>query len=492
MSAIKIENLSFSYYGYSKPIFDKVNFNFDTNWKIGLIGRNGIGKTTLFRLLLGKEEYIGNIHSSVKFMNFPPDNIDEDKLGIEIFEEFSNNEEEWKLFKELNLLRLDIDVIYRKFKTLSKGEQTKLLLAILFTIDRGFLLIDEPTNHLDIDGRRKVAEYLKSKSGFLLISHDRKFLDECIDYVISINKNSIDVESGNFSSWYQNKQRKDKFEIDKNEKLKKDIRRLKEAARQSKLWSDKVEKTKNGLRVSGIKPDKGAIGHKAAKMMKRSKNLENRQNKAVEEKVRLLKDIDSKEELILRKLIFHKNIFMKANNLSCSYMNKKVFDSLNFEIKQGDRIALQGKNGCGKSTLIKLIMGEDIDHTGEVNIANNLKISYIRQDISNLQGSLNKYIRSQDIDQTLCKTILAKLGFSKELFDLDISSYSDGQKKKVLIASSLSKQANLYIWDEPLNYIDVISRIQIEEIILKTEPTLIFVEHDEKFIENIATKKIFL
>ena len=238
MSAIKIENLTFSYYGYVKPVFENVSFSFDTNWKTGLIGRNGIGKSTLFKLLLNQEVYQGKISKSVDFSKFPPNLSDTSKLGIELYKELISDEEEWKLFRELNMLNIDESLVYREFETLSKGEQTKILLAILFTREDGFLLIDEPTNHLDMDGRKIVSEYLKSKKGFLLISHDRDFLDGCINHVISLNRNSIDVQSGNFTSWYENKLMKDQFEISQNEKLRKDIKRLKEAARQSQIWSE--------------------------------------------------------------------------------------------------------------------------------------------------------------------------------------------------------------------------------------------------------------
>ena len=492
MSTVKIENLSFSYYAYVKPIFKNVSFAFDTNWKIGLIGRNGIGKSTLFKLLLNEETYQGKIIKDVEFIKFPPNIIDTSKSAIELYKELISDEEEWKLFRELNLLNVDENLVYREFETLSKGEQTKILLAILFIREDGFLLIDEPTNHLDMYGRKIVSEYLKSKKGFLLISHDRDFLDGCINHVISINRNSIDVQSGNFTSWYENKLMKDQFEISKNEKLKKDIKRLKEAARQCQIWSDKIENTKNGVKVSGVKPDKGRIGHKAAKMMKRSKNLENRQNKAIEEKQNLLKDIETKESLLLHPLHHHKNPLISVSDLSSFYGEKQILKNVSFEIKQGDIAAIYGSNGSGKSTLIKILLGLNHEYTGEVNLASNLAISYIPQDTSDLTGSLNEYIHKQDVDETLCKTILIKLDFSRELFEMDMKNYSDGQKKKVLIAVSLSKPAHLFVWDEPLNYIDVISRIQIEEVIREAKPTLIFVEHDKRFVENVVNKIIQL
>ena len=492
MSVIKIGNLTFSYYGYVNPIFEEVTFYFDTNWKTGLIGRNGIGKSTLFKLLLGEEEYQGEISKSVEFIKFPPDISDTTKTVIELFKELTKDVEEWRLFRELNLLDIDESLIYREFETLSKGEQTKILLAVLFTNEKDFLLIDEPTNHLDIEGRKIVSEYLKSKKGFLLISHDRDFLDGCINHVISINRSSIDVQAGNFTSWYENKMMKDSFEITQNERLKKDIKRLREASKQSKIWSDKIEKTKKGVKVSGVKPDKGYIGHQSAKMMKKSKNLENRQNKAIEAKQKLLKDIDTKESLLINCLKHHKDTLISVSNLSAYYGEKQILWSLSFEIKQGDILAVYGKNGSGKSTLIKILSGLNNNYSGEIKPASNLKISYIPQNTSDLHGRLDQYIKNMEADETLCKTILRKLDFSRDLFETDMQNYSDGQKKKVLLSISLSKPAHLFIWDEPLNYIDVISRIQIEEIIKESKPTLVLVEHDRRFVEDVANKIIYL
>ena len=492
MSVIKIENLTFSYYGYVNPIFEEVTFYFDTNWKTGLIGRNGIGKSTLFRLLLGEEEYQGEISKSVEFIKFPPDISNTSKTVIELFKELTKDVKEWRFLRELNLLDIDESLIYREFETLSKGEQTKILLAVLFTNEKDFLLIDEPTNHLDIEGRKIVSEYLKSKKGFLLISHDRDFLDGCINHVISINRSSIDVQAGNFTSWYENKMMKDSFEITQNERLKKDIKRLREASKQSKSWSDKIEKTKKGVKVSGVKPDKGYIGHQSAKMMKKSKNLENRQNKAIEAKQKLLKDIETKESLLINCLKHHKDTLISVSNLSAYYGEKQILSSLNFEIKQGDILAVYGKNGSGKSTLIKILSGLNNNYSGEIKPASNLKISYIPQNTSDLHGRLDQYIKNMEADETLCKTILRKLDFSRDLFETDMQNYSDGQKKKVLLSISLSKPAHLFIWDEPLNYIDVISRIQIEEIIKESKPTLVLVEHDRRFVEDIANKIIYI
>lgn len=137
-------------------------------------------------------------------------------------------------------------------------------------------------------------------------------------------------------------------------------------------------------------------------------------------------------------------------------------------------------------------MGEKINYTGEFKIANDLKISYVSQSTENLKGSLKNFAQENGLEESIFRAMLSKMGFSKIDFDTNILEMSEGQKKKVLIAKSISEQANIYIWDEPLNYVDILSRIQIEDAILKYRPTLLFVEHDETFIEKVATKIIRL
>ncbi len=161
-------------------------------------------------------------------------------------------------------------------------------------------------------------------------------------------------------------------------------------------------------------------------------------------------------------------------------------------MNNGDRIAIVGKNGIGKSSILKLILGKKIEYNGEFKVANNLKISYVSQSTEDLKGNLKSFARENKIDESIFKAMLVKMGLSQDDFDTNIQDMSEGQKKKVLIAKSISEQANIYIWDEPLNYIDILTREQIEDAILNYKPTLIFVEHDETFIEKVATKNINL
>ncbi|NOU97492.1 Lsa family ABC-F type ribosomal protection protein [Paenibacillus sp. LMG 31456] len=492
MSLINVTNLTFAYEGSYDNIFENVNFQIDTDWKLGFTGRNGRGKTTFLNLLLGKYEYSGYISANVSFEYFPFPVENKENNTIDVINDIFPDYLHWQLMRELSLLKVSEDVLYRPFDSLSNGEQTKVLLATLFIKENSFLLIDEPTNHLDMKARKLVSNYLKSKSGFILVSHDRSFLDNCVDHILSINKTNIEIQKGNFSSWWENKMRQDNFELAENEKLRKDIKRLSDSAKRTGSWSHEVEKTKNGTRNSGSKVDKGYIGHKAAKMMKRSKAIEQRQQLAINEKSKLLKNIESSDSLEISQLAFHKNQLAELDHISIFYGEKIVCADISFTIDQGERIALSGENGSGKSSIIKLICGEDINYTGTFRKDSQLRISYVSQDTSHLQGNLSDYAANSGIDESLFKSILRKLDFSRSQFEKDISSFSGGQKKKVLIAKSLSENVHLHIWDEPLNFIDIISRMQIEELLLEYSPTILFVEHDREFCKQIATKIVEL
>ena len=277
-----------------------------------------------------------------------------------------------------------------------------------------------------------------------------------------------------------------------NEKRKKDIDRLTASAQRTSVWSDRVEKSKNGSTNSGSKLDKGFVGHKAAKMMKRSKSIETRQQTLISEKSKLLKNIEINEAFKIFPLQYYTNCLLELSDVSVMYSDHIICSNISFTVEQGDRIVLQGKNGSGKSSILKLIYGENIAYKGDLRKSERLKISYVSQSTADLSGFLSEYITHNLLDESLFKAILRKFDFPREQFEKKLDEFSEGQKKKVLIAKSLCEQAHLYIWDEPLNYIDVLSRMQIEKLLLEYRPTILFVEHDSAFCENIATKTILL
>jgi len=521
MSLISVNNLSFSYDSAFDMIFENVSFQIDTDWKLGFIGRNGRGKTTFLKLLMGKYEYKGSITASVSFDYFPFEVEFKNRNTMDVIKDIIAPFKEWEMEmeeclkngdlhrygqiqelyqkhdgyiieeliqKELAKLKVKTVVLDQPFDTLSFGERTKIMIAALFLKKNNFLLIDEPTNHLDMEGRNILADYLQSKKGFILVSHDRAFLDKCIDHVLSINRCNIEVQKGNFSSWYQNKTMQDNFEIERNKQLIKEIDSLTDAARTTAGWANKVEASKIGGHVF----DRGYIGHKSAKMMKRAKAIERRRQEAIEEKKSLLKNIEQAEPLKINILPFHKKGLINLEEVSLYYGSRKIASDIDFSVKVGDRVAIKGKNGSGKTTLFKLLLGTDVEYTGKVYVASGLKISYVSQDTSFLKGSLKEFTDRYGLDETIFKAVLRQMDFERGQFDKDMRDFSMGQKKKVLLAKSLAEPAHIFLWDEPLNYIDIFTRMQLEELILSFKPTIVFIEHDEMFAQKVATKVVNL
>ena len=505
MSQINVSSLSFGYDGSFDNIFENVSFSLDTEWKLGFIGRNGKGKTTFLKLLTGAMQYNGTITSNTVFRYFPYE-VREDLPELpaaEFLEELRPGCESWRVICDLSLLGEDAELLYRPFGRLSPGQRTKILLALLFSGENEFLLIDEPTNHLDSGAREKIRDYLASKSGFILVSHDRDLLDACVDHVLVLNRGSIEVQKGNFSSWWENKKKRDSFAVSENEKHLKEIKKLKQAAKRTAEWADKSERSKIGF--DPIKENdrsistRSIIGAKTKKMQSRVTNLENRISREIDEKEGLLTDIEHVRELKLTPLEYPKRTLVNVREYSFVYEDPHVpvIDRLTFSIERGERVALHGGNGCGKTTLIKRILygaGEKslagFTESGTFEVGTGLIISYVDQDTSALSGNITAFCEKRGIDRSIFCTILRHLDFERTQFEKDFSDYSEGQKKKVLIAASLATPAHLYIWDEPLNYIDIFSRMQIEDLLLEYKPTLLFVEHDTMFRQKIASKVV--
>ncbi|MCM1027697.1 MAG: ATP-binding cassette domain-containing protein [Roseburia sp.] len=565
MSQITVSDLTFCYEGSYDNVFEKVSFVLDTDWKLGMIGRNGKGKTTFLRLLYGAfggergdaaagrrraengssplqgktaYEYKGSISASTAFDYFPYEiRPGQEKLpAAELFDLLRPGYELWRVLCELEQLSLDPECLYRPFSTLSQGERTKALLALLFSQENFFLLIDEPTNHLDGDARKTLQAYLNRKKGFLLVSHDRELLDACIDHVLVLNRKTIQVEKGNFSSWWENKEKRDQFQRSENEKRLREIGKLREAADRTARWAEQSERSKIGFdpvrEHDRSISTRSYIGAKTKKMQSRVKNTKRRLEAEIESREGLLQDIESPAELKLTPLSFHKEIYVLARELCLGYPVRKegsaekdstiefelvvgmrgykydspqkearaaeyhtVLRNLNLELHRGERILLQGGNGCGKSSLIKAILRADAaPHvlSGILEVPSGLKISYVNQDTSFLRGSLSAFAVSRGLEESLLLALLRQLDFDRVQFGKRMEDYSEGQKKKVLLAASLLTSAHLYIWDEPLNYIDLFSRMQLEKLILDYRPTMLLVEHDAAFGRRVADRVVSL
>ena len=519
MSMIQVSHLTFGYEGSSDTVFEDVSFTLDTDWKLGLIGRNGKGKTTFLRLLLGELPYQGEILGETAFEYFPfPVAFPDQAAGVAVknclapytqweqemeeairqgdMERYGEIQERYMaqegyvidelLEREAGKLGVGREALGRPFSQLSGGERTKLMIAALFLKKGRFLLIDEPTNHLDTRGRRELAEYLREKKGFILVSHDRAVLDIAVDHILSLNRCSIELQKGNYSTFAENRRRQDSFELARNQKLERDVKRLRAAARQKAGWSDRVERSKIGSHAA----DRGFIGHRSAKMMKRAKAIEKRRQEAAEEKEKLLHDLEEKETLKIQSLTPPKGRLIEARGLDICYGGRRLLNGLSFTVEEGERVALTGPNGCGKSSLLKLCRGEPVPHTGLFRMAGGLTVSYLPQETDFLRGDLRGFIRGEGLDESLFKAILRKLDFSREQFLKPMENFIAGQKKKVMMACSLCRPAHLYLWDEPLGFMDLLSRVQVEELLQNSRCTMLFVEHDAAFVEHISTKRV--
>ncbi len=510
MSKIEATNLSFRYENTCDYVFENVSFLIDSTWKTGLIGRNGVGKTTFLSLLLEKYEYEGTINKEVECDYFPYTVQDGEMNTEDVILGVIGNYLELEKKMELSLqggtddclkeytdclnkyidldgynirdtiksavidLGMPLDILSKKYKLLSEGEKTRVLIMALLLKPNHFLLIDEPTNHLDLEGRRKLAAFLEKQKGYIVVSHDRFFLDSCIDHVVSINKRTISVISGNYTTWKTSFDRINQFAEKRNIALKNASDRFLENATKFEEWT----------RLASTSPS-------AKKFSARQHNMEHRIENAINERKQLILE---GEETVNLKFNFEKNkstYLIAVQDLTVRIGEKELFDKVNFSLSNGKRIAVSGCNGAGKSSLLKGIIGS-ISSNGIVSKSPNLRVSYLPQVYDGEYEYIDNLLEKNEIDSKIFYSVLSQLGFQTRNFGNRISEMSQGQRKKIFIAKSLSEKANLYVWDEPLNYLDVICREQLEAAIVKYDIPMILVEHDRQFLENIGAEPIFL
>ena len=225
-------------------------------------------------------------------------------------------------------------------------------------------------------------------------------------------------------------------------------------------------------------------------MMKRAKSTERQKERAAAEKRSLLKDAEFVGNLKLSPLPYRAETVCALSHVRVRYGEREVLSDFSLAVRRGEAVRLSGANGCGKSTVLRLLTGEIRCDAGEISRPNDLVISYLPQTLTDSPLTPARYAESLCVDPAQFLAILNKFDFKSELFGSPVASFSDGQKKKVALAASLSQSAHLYVWDEPLNFLDVISRMQIQELLLEYRPTLLFVEHDAAFCKAVATRTV--
>jgi macrolide transport system ATP-binding/permease protein len=490
LTIVKVRELSKSF--VDRKILDNIQFDIKNGERIGLVGYNGTGKTTLANILFGKimpDKGIIEKSSELK-IGYLLQSID---YELNDFQEFLEND----LLLHTSQLGLTKVTEWeeKRLDHLSGGEKLKLALSMVWASKPDFLILDEPTNHLDIKGIEWLISELKEFQGpVLIISHDRYFLDMTVTRVFELENGKVHFYNGNYSDYRKEKQLRNENQKHQYTVQKRYKENIEKQMEQLKNWSDKAHRdsTKQGSaserRQLGFKEFHRVKAKKIdnqvkSKMKRLQSELEkNKVEKPVEEgKVRFQFDSHGKRG---KRII-------EADMLSKSFDNRTLFQNSQFYINHGERIGLIGKNGCGKTTLIRMILGEEPVTDGELWRSESLKIAYLSQDVQDLpEGKWAiealGFTDKQDIFRA--RTLLANLGLKEELITKPTGTLSLGERTRVKLVDLLMKEYDVLILDEPTNHLDLPSREQLETTLSEFTGTIITVSHDNYFLNKLCDR----
>lgn len=494
-----------------KNILDGLSFSVNSGERVGILGRNGCGKTTLFRILVGEIGYdegevmiapskrLGLIS---QIPVYPADWTTEDVLRdahkrlyalsakIDALAAQMEHDDSPALLGEYDRLSedfrrlggysmdtdrnrvangLDIPAAMRAqlFSSLSGGEKTRVNLARLILEDTDILLLDEPTNHLDLHATEWLEDYLLHFKGtVLVISHDRWFLDKVVQRSIEINEGRAELYSGNYSFYAEERQRRFEEKLKKYERDQAKIEQLTRAAEQMHLWAfmgaDKLHK-------------------RAFSMEKRIEKLSQSERPAEQKKLNVK----------FKQREFEGDEVLVAEDVSKSFGERTLFSAIDLLVRGGERVALIGDNGTGKSTLVKLIMGEETPDTGYLYRGPAVRTAYLPQIVSfsdESRSALDTMLYDCRCQPQEARDRLAAFGFRGESVFTPVGTLSGGEKSRLRLCMLMGADINFLILDEPTNHLDIASREWMEDALSDYEQTLLFVSHDRYFIEKFATR----
>ena len=516
MIEIELNNITKNY-GF-KNVLNGFNLELKTKERAALIGPNGSGKSTILKIIAGIETLESGIVSirrgaTIGILNQIYEDEKEDVLVkdylLSSFEELFdvesklraleekmssdiNNEELEKCIRGYGILQdkytalggYDVNEKYNKIRAklyiseqmqfqnynkLSGGEKTRVNLAKLLLKEPDILLLDEPTNHLDIDSLEFLEELITNYKGtVLIVSHDRYFLDRVINKKVLLENGKSIIYNGNYSYFVEEDERRTLAEFENYKNQQKQIEKMKESIKKLRQFGDLA---KNEM------------------FFKRAKSIEKRL-----EKMEVLDKVDTEKKSI--DLSFNMqgrsgNDVIKVQDLSKSFENKIIFDNANMDVFYGEKVALVGKNGTGKSTLLKIILCSDDNYEGTVKLGTSINVGYISQNIifdNDNQSVLNYFSEGTNFSETEARTKLAKYGFRQENVFKKIGKLSGGEKVRLMLIKLIQKDINFLILDEPTNHIDIDTREILEDALKEYKGTVLFVSHDRFFINKIADR----
>lgn len=516
MIELSINNLT-KYYGASK-LFEHISFEVKTGERVGLIGQNGCGKTTIMKIIMGVEEFQGGEISlrkgaKIGYLNQIPNypvntksmdvirsayesifaiKKEMDKLE-ESFEQLSGDSLDkalkkygdlteqfeigsgYELLTKINKITEGLEITSQIknmfFNQLSGGERTRVILAKILLEEPDILLLDEPTNHLDFATTEWLESFLKDYPGsVLVISHDRYFLDSVVDKIVELESNRSDIFFGNYSYYVIEKERRFLIEYRNYQNQQRKIDQMERQIQRYRIWGE--------MRDSD-------------KMFRRAKELEKRL-----EKIEVLgRPVLNNKRIRLNQDAANRSgkIVLETKNIAKSYEDSVLLYDVNLTLFYQDSACIIGRNGSGKSTLIKMILGETRPEEGIVKLGAQVKIGYLPQHViyeDEDQTVLEYFVRLHNTTYEAARSQLAKVLFLKEDVNKKIRMLSGGEKSRLRLCSLTFDAVNFLILDEPTNHLDIESREVLEETLLNYEGTLLFVSHDRYFINKITDKVI--
>lgn len=491
---INFAELSKSYKG--KAIFEKISGQINDGDKIGLIGVNGIGKTTLAKILAGLEEKDGGTiaHSpsyiKVLYIEQYPlfgENITVYDEAFNVALKFYGNAVEASAIAKKCLLEVGLKESkwQQKAKSLSGGEKTKLSLYKAFVGEYDFLILDEPTNHLDMESLAWLEEFVLNISRpILVISHDRYFLDKVANKIWELTPKELRTYKGNYSSYKIQKENEIKSLTREYNKQQMRISQLKQEINERRSWYNSAHK------AAGTNDFYRSKAKKHAKVLKaKQRQLERIENQKVDKPG---KPVSPAFEVINKSIIGKKfpKFIVQGKNLCKSFGDRQTFKDVSFNIKPKDKIALLGENGVGKTTLLKIICGLDKDFSGQLEISPSVKIGYFAQELDNLNNEATIFddVLVEGHTAQEVRLLLAGLLFRGDDVFKKIGNLSMGEKGRVAFAKLILSGASLLVLDEATNYMDIVSKEKIEEVLEEFEGSIIFVSHDRYFVRRLANR----
>ena len=509
---IRLNNISIDYGG--EYLFRNISLLIKKNDRIGLIGNNGSGKTTLLKILAKKQEISsGNIkeENNLKISYLPQDlSLNSDmtlkdytmgstkqikSLERELFQlhekikETKKEKNQLILFDRIDNIHIEIDRINvkrreiisekimkglgfsdsdfnKQVKVFSGGWKMRAELSRILIEEPDIILLDEPTNHLDLPAILWLEKFLKStKCSIILVSHDIDFLNKNVDRIFDISNKTIKDFNGNYS----------KYIIHREQEIERQIREKKNQDKYIKQANTLIEKFR-------YKKNKAAFAQTLIRRLKKMEKIE-------------VDNIDvSKLSFQFPEPMQCGKIIFKSKSLCKSYGEKEVINNLNFDIYNGDRIAFVGKNGCGKTTLTKIINGE-IDFEGNVKMGPKVAVSYFAQNQNDLLDpniEIIEYIESIQSDKTLTQLrgLLGAFLFTGDQIHKKIKILSGGEKARLSLCGLLLSQSNVIILDEPTNHLDVFAKEILKQALIQYSGTLIVVSHDRDFLSGLTDRVI--